>query len=481
MIQRQKERIKGNQKKSFRNAKNKTLLEFIMKKKTVEKKKLVTTKKILEKVRNHLRNDIFWKRNFLEILNNDKNPYEINLVKSKLEDRFMSLSFEKQLKEINKAASDISYRKKYLNNDCELHKYGFKYRYYKRKFQINFEDNPPLLDNISLEYIKGLCWVLIYYYQGCPSWSWFFPYHYSPFASDLKKIHTFQIKFQKSKPLFPYGQLMSVLPSASGKALPDSYYKLMKDKDSLLMEFYPNKFKIDLNGKKFSWQAVVLLPFINIKKLNDSIEPLWNTLTLDQKRMNSRGEMSIFVNAIHPVAKKIFDNYTMSQNKSIFESKEKSLRLNVLNGEGIGGFIEYDPTISLPGNYLNSSMSRISDISNFQVIWGTYQLPEYKPHVTKLINGIVSPKTILTQKDFDHIKYDRRFGKPRKKIILKKYQKIQRKKRKVNNCERQQLFRSLGHESILLNSDESVNTVIIFFSIYILSFYYKRNLFNAAF
>jgi 5'-3' exoribonuclease 2 len=78
----------------------------------------------------------------------------------------------------------------------------------------------------------------------------YFPYHYSPFASDLKKVYKHQISFEKRKPFKPYDQLMGVLPSTSSHAPQESYLRLMKEEDSKITHFYPTDFKLDLNGKK---------------------------------------------------------------------------------------------------------------------------------------------------------------------------------------------------------------------------------------
>ena len=34
--------------------------------------------------------------------------------------------------------------------------------------------------------------------QGCPSWKWYFPYHYAPFASDFQDILTVKTTFERN-------------------------------------------------------------------------------------------------------------------------------------------------------------------------------------------------------------------------------------------------------------------------------------------
>lgn len=89
--------------------------------------------------------------------------------------------------------------------------------------------------------------------------------------SDLKNIDTLlkQISFKedKSEPLLPFEQLMANLPPSSAELLPNPYQWLMKSPKSPIIDFYPESFTVDMNGKRWPWEAVVLLPFIDSERL----------------------------------------------------------------------------------------------------------------------------------------------------------------------------------------------------------------------
>ena len=49
------------------------------------------------------------------------------------------------------------------------------------------------------DYIIGVCWVMNYYYEGCVSWSWYYPYQYAPFTSDFKGFSKLKVNFTLGK------------------------------------------------------------------------------------------------------------------------------------------------------------------------------------------------------------------------------------------------------------------------------------------
>eukprot|EP00288_Rhodomonas_lens_P006689 CAMPEP_0177725258 /NCGR_PEP_ID=MMETSP0484_2-20121128/19154_1 /TAXON_ID=354590 /ORGANISM="Rhodomonas lens, Strain RHODO" /LENGTH=1134 /DNA_ID=CAMNT_0019237757 /DNA_START=456 /DNA_END=3857 /DNA_ORIENTATION=+ len=141
---------------------------------------------------------------------------------------------------------------------------NYKRSYYVRKFGLQPEDTAGHR-SLQQKYVEGLLWCYSYYYNGCVSWGWFYPYHHTPFASDLQDLENMEIQFEMGNPFLPFQQLLGVLPIASRKLLPEAYACLMDSPLSALNQagFYPLDFEIDMEGKKMEWEAIALIPFID--------------------------------------------------------------------------------------------------------------------------------------------------------------------------------------------------------------------------
>ena len=64
----------------------------------------------------------------------------------------------------------------------------YRGRYYYEKFNALVHIDDEFLLHLKQVYMEGLQWCLSYYYRGCVSWSWFYPYHYGPLTSDLADL-----------------------------------------------------------------------------------------------------------------------------------------------------------------------------------------------------------------------------------------------------------------------------------------------------
>lgn len=195
---------------------------------------------------------------------------------------------------------------------------GWKQRYYKEKFGFSVDtetalqtsktknsktsvQNPPrskpqpmFLELLSA-YMRGLEWVYGYYNDQCLSWNWFYPFHYAPFASDLARLASWNRGLDRGKPFAPLAQLMAVMPPSSSHCLPPQLAALMCDATGPLADFYPADFALDLNGKRFAWQGVALLPFIDEERLLRCMAPCMAGLSAEEGRRNVEGRTLLFV------------------------------------------------------------------------------------------------------------------------------------------------------------------------------------------
>ena len=211
---------------------------------------------------------------------------------------------------------------------------GYADRYYEQKFKVDRNDI-EFRHKVGRAYCEGLAWVLMYYMQGCPSWEWFYPYHYAPFAADFVDLGKMTINFDHGRISRPFEQLMSVLPAASRHSIPEVYHELMLKEDSDIIDFYPEDFEVDLNGKKMAWQGVALLPFIDMPRLLTAMETKNHLLSPEDQARNAPGKDVLLISDAHPL---LYDEIT-----SRFYSKKQGapkFTLNPKTSDGLAGEVE---------------------------------------------------------------------------------------------------------------------------------------------
>lgn len=105
--------------------------------------------------------------------------------------------------------------------------------------------------------------------------------------------------------------------SSSQKHIPEPLRVLMTDSKSEIIDFYPEEFAIDLNGKKYAWQGVALLPFIEETRLLEAMKKIYSKLSEKDAALNIAGSDSLFVGENHALFEVFCDLYGKSRPKNV--------------------------------------------------------------------------------------------------------------------------------------------------------------------
>ncbi|XP_052743971.1 5'-3' exoribonuclease 2 homolog [Bicyclus anynana] len=282
------------------------------------------------------------------------------------------------------------------HDEVRLWEEGFKERYYESKFEVA-RDNLEFRYRVALQYVRGLCWVLRYYYQGCASWKWYFPYHYAPFASDFVNVQGLSTNFEKgTQPFRPLEQLMGVFPAASSQHVPQPWAKLMSDPFSPIIDFYPIDFKIDLNGKKFAWQGVALLPFVDESRLFKALEPYYKELTQAEIYRNIKGHDRLYVapsNKSYDFLLALYQD-AGSELRQLIDSEQRY----TFRCEGVRGDVMLSADSVCIGGQLASPVVGLKPVLGNQVVCVRYQDPQYPDDFifpARRLHGATEPPRVL--------------------------------------------------------------------------------------
>ncbi|XP_059429545.1 5'-3' exoribonuclease 3-like isoform X2 [Corylus avellana] len=263
---------------------------------------------------------------------------------------------------------------------------GWKERYYKDKFSAEtWRDIEKQRKEIVKKYTEGLLWVLLYYYSEVPSWSWFYPYYYSPFASDLKGLAQVRVEFHKGSPLKPLDQLLAVLPSQSAHVLPKVYQALLADAESKIIDLYPTDVDIDFDGKRFMWQGIVKLPFIEEERLLSETKELEKGLQRDEALRNKNNVDQLYVSSKHKLASQIL---------SLLPNQNKVVEIDTSISDGIYGFIH------LPNEDTEIVYKEVhNSIEENCVLCVSFEMRDNVVHLPRLLDGVIFPIKSITEGD----------------------------------------------------------------------------------
>ncbi|CAO2147720.1 unnamed protein product [Urochloa humidicola] len=269
---------------------------------------------------------------------------------------------------------------------------GWKSRFYREKFDVGrYNEVGNLKNDMVRKYLEGLCWVLQYYFADVPSWSWYYPFYYAPFASDFKGLSQFKISYTMDKPLRPFDQLMAVLPQESSSALPKCYRKLMENEESPIQKFYPSQLKIDTHGKRFLWQGIAKLPFIDEKLLISATKTVENELAVHEMHRNTVQKDKIFMRNSNTLA----SNAALLQ---ISDCSSKKLPIDPSSSE-LGGWLSSVNDDGISCGFFRSPIKDLEDIMNDQTVSFIFFNPEPVKIIPRLLEHVEKPERTLTEAD----------------------------------------------------------------------------------
>jgi 5'-3' exoribonuclease 2 len=168
----------------------------------------------------------------------------------------------------------------------------------------------------------------------------------------------------------------------------------MVDDDSPILDFYPEDFPVDLNGKKFAWQGVALLPFIDEKRLLKAIRDVEEELTEEEKTFNRKSNNLIFAGST------VFYEFVCD----LYGKKRPMDPVNIdtsLSDSLCGSILPFDG-VCLPGSTYTSPLDELPDIEDNKSICAIYLHPDYEGvFKVGLLPGVRMPPKILSHHDLN--------------------------------------------------------------------------------
>ena len=196
---------------------------------------------------------------------------------------------------------------------------------------------------------------------------------------------------------------MAVFPSQSKKFLPSEWRPLMTEKESPIIDFYPLNFCVDLNGKRYEWQGVALLPFVDEKRLHRTLNHVYSTLTIEEQERNKRDYDRLYIHSSNLCYDYFKELYVQGGNEV---TRKNPLDMPTMLSEGMAGRIWPDDNdkIKPVGEQIKAPLPNCEDIENNQIVCVKYRDLSYDDdYIFKatLLENVNMPQATLRPRDYD--------------------------------------------------------------------------------
>ena len=163
---------------------------------------------------------------------------------------------------------------------------NYRNNYYKHYFDA--DNDEEFIKELVKQYLIGIKWVTLYYFDKIPDWYWYFPYNNPPLLEDIAKyyININEIQFKINKPMSSFEQLLMILPPQSNFLLPNILSKIITNSKSSIAYLYPINIQIDYLYKRKYYEGIPLLPQMEIKSIIHTFKKYKDELTEDEINRN---------------------------------------------------------------------------------------------------------------------------------------------------------------------------------------------------
>lgn len=155
----------------------------------------------------------------------------------------------------------------------------YKFRFYEYYYGIGLHQEQHI-QQMCKEYLTGIKWTIMYYFDKCPAWDWYYCFKHTPFVSDIaiflkkSKFDINKIEFKDQYNITPFNQLLMVLPPQCYTLLPSNYGNLMISSTSTIIDLYPTSIVLDYLYKDSYHKCIPLIPNIDIKRVLNATDKL---------------------------------------------------------------------------------------------------------------------------------------------------------------------------------------------------------------